>query len=155
MPEKSRSAPLRLSSFLPFRLSVLSNAVSNRIAKLYKDRFGLSIPQWRALAVVAEKQILSATEISRFTHMDKVAVSRAATDLVNRGLLQHSLVVIDRRQTRYVMTPRGREIYDEIVPLALAEEARLIRTLSIREQSDLEQLMRKLAKAASPERDLW
>ena len=54
MPQKPHPAPLRLATFLPFRLSVLSNAISQRIAELYDREFGLSIWQWRVMAVTAD-----------------------------------------------------------------------------------------------------
>jgi len=44
---------LLLENFLPYRLSVLTNLVSSAIAGAYRERFGLSIPEWRVVAVLA------------------------------------------------------------------------------------------------------
>ena len=52
-PDPSPSR-LALEEYLPYRLSVASNAVSRLIARAYEDRFGLTIPEWRLLAVLAE-----------------------------------------------------------------------------------------------------
>ncbi len=155
MAEKSRSAPLRLSTFLPFRLSVLSNAISQRIAELYDREFGLSIWQWRVMAVTADTPGISATEIGQRTQMDKVAVSRAVAGLIELGYLERRASTEDARRSSLVLTAAGRGIYEMIVPLALSEEAQLVSALSEREQAELARLMGKLAKAASPERDLW
>lgn len=155
MPEKSRSAPLRLSTFLPFRLSVLSNAISQRIADLYDREFGLSIWQWRVMAVTADTPGISATEIGQRTQMDKVAVSRAVAGLIELGYLERSASSEDARRSSLELTAAGRGIYEMIVPLALSEEAQLVSALSEKEQAELARLMGKLAKAASPERDLW
>ena len=38
---------LILDEYMPYRLSIASNAVSKLIARAYEDRFGLTIPQWR------------------------------------------------------------------------------------------------------------
>lgn len=78
--------PLRLSTFLPFRLSVLSNAISQKIAELYDREFGLSIWQWRVMAVTADTPGISATEIGQRTQMDKVAVSRAVAGLIEMAI---------------------------------------------------------------------
>ena len=52
MPAPANDAPaLNLERFLPYRLSVLSNTVSSRIAKSYA-RFQLTIPEWRVMAVL-------------------------------------------------------------------------------------------------------
>ena len=155
MPEKPPPAPLRLATFLPFRLSVLSNAISQRIADLYDREFGLSIWQWRVMAVTADTPGISATEIGQRTQRDKVAVSRAVAGLIELGYLERSASSEDARRSSLVLTAAGRGIYEMIVPLALSEEARLVSSLSDKEQGELARLMGKLAKAASPERDLW
>ena len=155
MPDSPVPGSLRLSTFLPFRLSVLSNAISQRIAELYDREFGLSIWQWRAMAVTADTPGISATEIGQRTQMDKVAVSRAVAGLIEMGYLERRPSTDDARRSLLFLTKAGREVYDLIVPLALSEEARLVSALSEREQAELARLMGKLAGAASPERELW
>jgi len=155
MSDTPTSNSLRLASFLPFRLSVLSNAISQRIAELYDREFGLSVWQWRAMAVTADTPGVSATEIGQRTQMDKVAVSRAIAGLIEMGYLDRRASEEDARRSRLFLTKTGRDVYDLIVPLALSEEARLVRALSAREQAQLAHLMGKLARAASPDLDLW
>ena len=155
MPEKPAAATLRLSTFLPFRLSVLSNAISQRIAELYDREFGLSIWQWRVMAVTADTPGISATEIGQRTQMDKVAVSRAVAGLIEMGYLERRPSTDDARRSNLVLTHAGLGIYDLIVPLALAEEARLESVLSTKEKIELARLMGKLAGVASPDRELW
>lgn len=155
MPDTPQSAPLRLRTFLPYRLSVLSNAVSQRIADLYDREFGLSIWQWRVMAVTADTPGISATEIGQRTQMDKVAVSRAVAGLMEVGYLERRPSTEDARRSLLFLTAAGLDIYELIVPLALSEEARLVSTLSEKEQAELARLMAKLAQAASPDRALW
>ena len=155
MPDTSRPDALRLATFLPFQLSVLSNAVSQRIAELYDREFGLSVWQWRVMAVTADTPGISATEIGQRTQMDKVAVSRAVAGLIEMGYLERRPSTDDARRSNLVLTRSGMDIYSLIVPLAKSEEERLVATLSAKEQAELARLMKKLAKVASPERDLW
>lgn len=155
MSDKPHPAPLRLSTFLPFRLSVLSNAVSQRIAALYDREFGLSIWQWRVMAVIGDTPGISATEIGQRTQMDKVAVSRAIAGLIEMGYLERRQSQEDARRSYLDLTPAGHDIYDLIVPLALSEEAKLVSALNAEELAELTRLMTKLAKAASPDLDLW
>ena len=51
----------RLAEFLPYRLSVTSNAVSQRIAQEYRIRWGLSVPEWRVMAVLGDSGPHTAT----------------------------------------------------------------------------------------------
>src|SRR6478735_8865586 len=88
---------LVLDDFIPYRLSVTSNLVSDTIARTYESLYGLSIPQWRLITVLAENPGVTQQAIGLRTRMDKVTVSRAAIALVERGLLGRSANVDDRR----------------------------------------------------------
>jgi DNA-binding MarR family transcriptional regulator len=143
-----RSATLDLDRFLPYRLSVLSNQVSGAIARQYSDRFGLSIPQWRVMAVLGGTPALSAREVAARTAMDKVQVSRAVESLMQERRVARTADREDGRILRLVLTPRGRAIYDEVVPLALHLEEMFLSALSPQERRTLDTLMDRLARQA-------
>src|SRR5246127_1165453 len=86
----ARERDLKLDAYLPYRLSVASNAVSGLIARAYQDRFGLSVPQWRLICVLAEDGGMTQGQIVARTVMDKVTVSRAAQELLKRHLVARS-----------------------------------------------------------------
>ena len=155
MPERSPKTTLRLRDFLPYRLSVLSNTVSRKIADLYDREFGLSIWQWRVMAVLGENAGITATEIGQVTAMDKVAVSRAVSGLIDSGHVARKASAEDGRRSILSLTPKGMGVYDKIVPIALGAERDLVETLSAAEREQLARLMEKLAKTAEPDRPLW
>ena len=140
---------LRLESYLPYRLSVASNAVSGLIARAYQDRFGLTIPQCRLIAVLAEEGGVTQGQIVTRTFMDKVTVSRAAQGLASRRLVHRSEHHADGRSHVLTLTPEGRRLYGEIAPLALAYEAALITGLSPEEVALLRRLLLRLQTAAT------
>jgi DNA-binding MarR family transcriptional regulator len=135
---------LNLDRFLPYRLSVLSNRVSDAIARQYSARFGLTIPEWRVMAVLGQGGDIPAREVAARTAMDKVQVSRAVTSLVAAKRVQRQADAADGRVSRLSLTPRGRAIYDEIAPLALHLEELLLSSLSAEERAQLDLLMAKL-----------
>ena len=139
---------LRLDSYLPYRLSVASNAVSGLIARAYEDRFGLSIPQWRLVCVLAEDGGLTQVQIVARTVMDKVTVSRAAQGLVKRRLVGRSQNRQDARSHVLALSEAGRDLHAEIAPLALAYEAALIAGLTTDEVTLLRRLLGRLQTAA-------
>lgn len=155
MPDIENVSLLRLREFLPYRLSVLSNTISTRIASLYDREFGLSIWQWRVMAVTGDRPDISATEIGQLTAMDKVAVSRAIAAMIQMGYLERKTSETDGRRSQLFLTPAGRDVYELIVPMALGAEQELASSLTEEEQKQLERLMGKLADAASPDRPLW
>jgi DNA-binding MarR family transcriptional regulator len=139
---------LDLEHFLPYRLSVLSNRVSDAIAREYSDRFGLTIPEWRVMAVLGGTPGLSAREVAERTAMDKVQVSRAVENLVRGRRVARTEDAEDGRILRLALTVRGRAIYDEVVPLALHLEEVFLSALKPDERRQLDVLMTKLSRQA-------
>lgn len=139
---------LILEDFLPYRLSILSNTVSNTIATAYNKRFGLSIPEWRVIAVLGRFPGLSAVEVAERTLMDKVAVSRAVTKLINSGRVNRQIADADRRRSILRLSAEGRQVHDEIAPLALKFEEDLLHGLSEDEIQTLSVIMERLLARA-------
>jgi DNA-binding MarR family transcriptional regulator len=139
-----RHQKLHLEKFLPYRLSVLSNTVSSAIAAAYFANFGLSIPEWRVMAVLAATPGLSAAEVTSRTAMDKVAVSRAVAALLAAGRLRRTTVPADRRRTHLALTSTGESVYSRVVPMALEYERRLVAPLSPRDRATLDRILREL-----------
>lgn len=144
----SHDDDLRLDAYLPYRLSVASNAVSGLIARAYQDRFGLTVPQWRVICVLAEDGGLTQGQIVARTVMDKVTVSRAAQGLLNRHLVARSDHHADGRSHVLALSAEGAGLHAEIAPLALAYEAALISGLAPEEVSLLKRLLHRLQSAA-------
>lgn len=138
---------LDLEHFLPYRLSVLSNRISQQIARLYADRFGLGITEWRVLAVLGRHPGLSAREVAERTAMDKVAVSRAIASLVAAGRIARDTDGGDRRRSVLQLSPAGEAIYREVAPLALAYQARLLEGLPPEQRTTLDHLLTHMEKA--------
>jgi DNA-binding MarR family transcriptional regulator len=135
---------LDLEHFLPYRLSVLSNRISQDIARLYAERWNLAITEWRVLAVLGRHDDVSAREVADRTAMDKVAVSRAIASLLDAGRIERDTHGGDRRRSCLRLSPAGRAIYDEVAPLALAYQRRLLEGLADDERGALDRLLTRL-----------
>lgn len=142
------AAALVLEDFLPYRLSVLSNRISRAIASRYAATFELTIPEWRVIAVLGQRQGLTASEVSEATEMDKVAVSRAVAKLLGKKRVAARADVRDARRQLLFLTRDGENQHARIAPMALAAERRLLATLSAREQEQLDALIDRLLEAA-------
>jgi DNA-binding MarR family transcriptional regulator len=137
-------APFELDHFLPFRLSVIGNRVTRAVARVYAKRFQLSAPEWRTMAVLGRYGAMPAHGVIEHTAMDKVRVSRAVARLLASGRITRRADVDDRRRAILDLTPAGRAVYTQIVPLALAVESELVADLTPEERKVLEAVMRKL-----------
>ena len=137
-------AVLELEHFLPYRLSILSNHISQTISGLYGQRFGLAVTEWRIMAVLGRYPELSAGEVAERTAMDKVAVSRAVAKLMDAGRIAREFDDDDRRRSVLRLSEAGYAVYDQIVPLALGFEQHLLGDIPADERALLFRLLDRL-----------
>ena len=138
----------RLADFLPYLLSITSNAVSDRIAGEYRARFGLKIPEWRVMAVLGDSGAHTQRELVGATRMDKVAVNRACKVLGERGLVARQPNSADGRSHHLELTAAGRAVHAEIMPLALDMERQIFAALSPAELDQFKALLARIAGQA-------
>lgn len=120
-----------LAAFLPYQLAVAASRVSRGFAERYKAEFGLSIPEWRVLAHLAQSDSVSIREIHARVDMDKSKVSRAAARLEAQGLIEKRAHAEDRRLLDMRLTAKGRTLIDRIVPIADAYQAEVLTRLGV------------------------
>jgi DNA-binding MarR family transcriptional regulator len=130
---------------------VTSTRISRLFARRYSETFGLSIPEWRVIAVVGRFGTLSPSAVGEWTAMDKVKVSRAASSLVARGLLKQGHDPSDGRGRLLTLTRKGVAVHGGVVPLARELEATLARGLS---RSDWAALQKALARLNAHVREI-
>ena len=104
--EEETSKDLILEEFLPYKLAIVSHTVSSLVARVYDKRFGLTIPEWRVIAIVGRFPGLSAVEVAERTMMDKVAVSRAVTKLIKSGRIDRQFAD-GKAHLHFPLGPRG------------------------------------------------
>ena len=139
----------RLSDFLPYLLSITSNAVSDRIADEYRVRFGLKIPEWRVMAVLGDAGAATQRELAEATRMDKVAVNRACKVLEQRALIARRPNANDGRSHHLELTAAGGAMHGAIMPIALKMEARLFGALSAAERKTFTDLLQRVREQAA------
>ena len=137
-----------LADFLPYLLSITSNAVSDRIAGEYRARFGLKVPEWRVMAVLGDTGAMTQRALADATLMDKVAVNRAVKVLAGRELLRRLPNTRDGRSHLLELTEAGRGVHGEVMPLALATEARLLEDFAPEEVAQLRSMLERLERRA-------
>jgi DNA-binding MarR family transcriptional regulator len=141
---RSDDQALTLEEFLPYRLAVLAATVSGALARIYADRFRLTIPQWRIIATLGQFETCTGRDIAGHGMMHKSTVSRAVSALENRGLVERRSNPDDMREEHLRLTPEGRAIYDEVAPEALGFETRLTSALEPAERRTLFALLARL-----------
>ena len=139
----------RLADFLPYQLSVTSNAVSSLIAERYQSRFGIKIAEWRVMAVLGDVGSATQRKLAEATLMDKVAVNRACKVLADRGLIEREPNARDGRSHLLELTGEGRSIHAEVMPLAKAIEAEVFAALKAEEREALRSILSRVFDQAN------
>jgi DNA-binding MarR family transcriptional regulator len=118
-----------LEDFLPYQLAELSRGVSARFSRHYRERYGITVAEWRVVAHLSQEDSVSVREICRRVGMDKPKVSRAATRLEEAGYVTKLVNTHDRRLIELSLTQKGREMIDTLAPIAATYQAELMAAL--------------------------
>lgn len=133
---------------MPYKLSIVSNAVSDVIRSAYRNDYDISISEWRLITVLAEGKALTPAELGLRTLMDKVTVSRAAIGLLKRDLIQKTAHPGDKRSHHLGLSKSGADLYAQVAPRALELEARVVEGFSQKERETLMAMLLRLEDAA-------
>jgi DNA-binding MarR family transcriptional regulator len=129
--------PFKLEEFLPYRLNILAQTVSQQLSVIYTARFALDIPQWRILANLASRGDLTAQAIAKITLSHKSTISRAVASLEERRLIERATDTDDKRAFVLRLTPKGKALFSELLPLVLDFEKSLLGRLEAAERKAL------------------
>jgi DNA-binding MarR family transcriptional regulator len=148
-PDKAHQPALKLEEFLPYRLNICATLVSQALSRIYTERYKIGVPEWRVLVTLGEFGMMTAKAIGIHSHMHKTKVSRAVALLERRKLLARRPNRADLREAFLSLTPAGREIYDELAPMALAFAQRLLEAVEPAERDSLYRALRKLTERSA------
>jgi len=113
-------APLKLEEFLPYRLNVVAALTSQALSRIYAERYGIGVPEWRVLVTLGQYRVMTGKAVGEHSHMHKTKVSRAVALLEKRQLLARRANKADMREAFLSLTPAGRAIYQDLAPVAAA-----------------------------------
>jgi DNA-binding MarR family transcriptional regulator len=149
-----KTVTLDLDRFLPYRLDILAEAVSRALSRVYKERYGLGVPEWRVLAHLGQYAPITAKAIGAHSRMHKTKISRAVAALEELGFLARNGNDEDRREELLSLTAKGKAAYADLAPKAADFARHLLDDLSAGERRALEHtidhLLKKLERDTRP-----
>src|SRR4051812_34979501 len=149
MSTSAKPAPLDLERFLPYRLDILAEAVSRALSRIYKEQYGLGVPEWRVLAHLGQYAPITAKAIGAHSRMHKTKISRAVAALEELGFLIRNGNDADRREELLSLTAKGQAAYDDLAPKAAEFARHLLDDLSAGERRALEHTIDRLLRNLS------
>lgn len=148
MSDNMNSTKFQLESFFPYLVRIYYRSVSQSVAGIYDRDYGLTVSEWRAMAVLGNEQPLSAGEIVTKSSIDKVKVSRAISGLTKAGYLERRVDEDDRRKVALQLTHAGLNVFEELVVKVQDLENQLLDGFSTEEKDTLLGLMTRVRKNA-------
>ena len=142
-------APLKLEHFLPYRLNVVASLVSQALSRIYADRYGIGVPEWRVLVTLGQYGMMTGKAIGAHSHMHKTKVSRAVALLEKRKLVTRRANRADLREAFLTLTPAGRAMYDDLAPTALEFARRLSDALDPTDRAAFERSIDRLTERSA------
>jgi DNA-binding MarR family transcriptional regulator len=121
--------PNTVIDFLTYRVLRLSNTFGLYASRHYRDQHGITLPEWRAMSIIASCQPTTAREISRVLVTDKAWVGLSLENLQRRGFITRAADPRDARRTLVSLTREGRAMHDGILAIARRRQRRLLAAL--------------------------
>lgn len=143
------AAPLKLEAFLPYRLNVLASLVSQALSRIYAERYGIGVPEWRVLCTLGQYGLMTGKAIGEHSHMHKTKVSRAVALLEKRKMIARRANRADLREAFLSLTPAGRDIYEDLAPVALDFAKRLAEAIEPADLAAFERAIDNLTKRST------
>jgi len=112
----------RMANTLTFRVLVAANRIALPFAERVGQRFDLTLPEWRCMMALAADPGVSGEDVARKMCMDKMGVSRALRRLRKAGRVAVQPDPANSKRNQWIMTDTGWQIFDQILPQALARD---------------------------------
>jgi DNA-binding MarR family transcriptional regulator len=145
MPRSTKKpAKLPLQEFIPYKLAVVANRLSQSIGSLFEKKYGIQIPEWRILMALHSCGPLAPNEVVEHTSMDKGRVSRAQRRLVELDLIAARDDPRDGRRLVLFLTRKGAGMCEAIIPAARETEAWFLSVLPAGERRALDKALSRL-----------
>lgn len=136
---------LTVDAFITTMMSQVGNALRRTITLPYADQFGLSVSEWRVLALVAHAGTVAFSDLVVQSTSDKALVSRTLKLLESRALVQLSSEGnTPRKKVFCAITPEGKKLHAEAIPLARKRQAAALRVLAPPERDAMYRALIKL-----------
>ena len=148
-PGSGETVVLKLEEFLPYRLNVCANLVSQALSCVYGERHKIGVPEWRVLVTLGQYGNMTGKAVGHHSHMHKTKVSRAVALLERRKLVTRRANRADRREAFLSLTLAGREIYGELAPIALDFVRQLVDVVDADDRAALDRALKKLTERSA------
>jgi len=136
-----RRARLQLDDFLPYLINRVGVALVVHFTEQALARHQMTIDMWRVLAALSDKGRQRQVDLAGMTSIEASSLSRMVTRLTHRGLVNRSRSRTNGREVVVNLTPRGKALVKQLIPIALSVESSAIGKMGIRDLARIKQVL--------------
>jgi DNA-binding MarR family transcriptional regulator len=140
--------PLRITDLISYRLGRVANLASRGAALRYRRQFGVSLMEWRIVALLGAFAPMSLNDVAKEAGLDKGQASRAVSALRERGVVARAVAPGDARLVSLSLTQAGEALYRGLMVAAEERNDAFANALTKEERACLDRALAKLAQAA-------
>jgi DNA-binding MarR family transcriptional regulator len=137
-------------AYLPYRLLLLARLIERRSARDVQQH-GLTLPEWRVLALMNRIGPTSASEIGRLGEVDRAEISRAVSKLLRRGLVERSADPTHGKRFILAPTKAGRALFEVVRQARRHSFGDMISELTEEDRIVMERSLELMARRLSEE----
>ena len=138
------SEDLKITDLLSYRLYQTANSMQKSAIMIYRAEFGVSLGEWRTLALLGAYEPLPLNQLARQAGFDKGQMSRVVSGLVDRKLVLREDGPGGGRAISLTLTKKGRNLYERIMRVAAERHRAFLSCLTEEEMLALDSALAKL-----------
>lgn len=135
--------PYRLTDYPMHYFAAIQRQNQLNLARALRE-FGLTVPMWRALSALHEKDGQTIGEIAQLAVLDRSSLGRLLDDMVKAKLVEREPLPDDRRALMIRLSAQGRKVFAETLPVARHHYRGVLKGVSADEFETLMRVLRRI-----------
>ncbi len=118
------------------------------LARMSEESIDITQVQFAALSVVSDSPEIDQTSLAQRIACDRATTGGVIDRLEKKGFLRRVASKTDRRIKGLVVTAKGREVYEKMLPVVWVVQEDILRGLTAQEQKEFLRLLMKATHAS-------
>lgn len=127
-----------------WRINFVANFFTGPVYRQLGEQYGITRPEFVILYCLEHMPGLVAQDICRVTGQPKNSISRAVSDLLNKGYIQRGTDPEDKRAKPLTLSQAGQTMLDQVKPIVKARQDAMRAALTDEELAQFDALIRKM-----------
>lgn len=135
--------PYRLTDYPMHYFAAIQRQNQLNFARALRE-FGVSVPMWRALSALHQKDGQTIGEIAQLAVLDRSSLGRLLDEMAKAKLVEREPLPDDRRALAIRLSEHGRKAFEATLPLAQRHYRNVLKGVDAQEFETLMRVLRRI-----------